>query len=151
MYYGQPSGCCTTVIILLTLAICVLTGCKTKEYVYIEKTDTLLVHQTDTVKETQIKVERKDSIVHDSVVEIRDVEGKTIYKEVWRDRFVNVYKSDSVDKYRAMYDSLLSVKSNVEIKEKVVTKTNYSGWWAFGGLLLIMVITAYLVWRFKPK
>lgn len=150
---AAAKGCMTPTLgfIILLTSIIWLCGCKTKEYVYVEKTDTMYVHKTDTIKDVQVKVEKRDSIVHDSVVEIRDVEGKTIYKEVWKDRYINVYKYDSLDFYKAKCDSLMSAKNNIEQKEKVITKTNYSGWWAFGGLVAVIVAIVIIVVILRRK
>ena len=122
--FTKPHGCFGRVAACILILILCLCGCKTKEYVYIEYTDTLFVHKTDTVKETQIKVEKKDSIVHDSTIIIKDLEGKTIYVEKWKDRYVNVYKSDSIDKYKSICDSLREKLKEKENKKEVVTKTN---------------------------
>ena len=147
------SGCMkqTAYFIILLVSIIWLSSCKTKEYVYVEKTDTMYVAKHDTVKDVQIKWQRYDSIVHDSVsIQLGD-DGKPTTIEKWHKIFVKDYIRDSVDKYKAKYDSLQSVKNKVETKEKVITKTNYSGWWAFGGLLLLGAAVIFLVWKLKSK
>lgn len=146
------SGCMkqTAYFVILLVSIIWLSGCKTKEFVYVNTTDTLVVHETDTVMEREVKIERKDSIVHDSTVIIRDVEGKPIYVEKWRDRYVKDYRNDSVDKYKAKYDSLLSVKQEVKEKKVVKEKKDYKGWWAFA--CLVALIIAYIIYKVKfPK
>ena len=150
---AAAKGCMTPTLgfIILLTSIIWLCGCKTKEYVYVEKIDTLLVHKNDTVKEVEIRWQRYDSIVHDSVSIQLGGDGKPTTIEKWYKIFVKDYMRDSVDKYKAKYDSLQSVKSKVETKEKVITKTNYSGWWAFGGLLLLCAFIVFLFIRFRKK
>lgn len=150
---AAAKGCMTPTlgfIILLTSATC-LCGCKTKEYVYVEKTDTLLIHETDTVKDVQIKWQKKDSIVHDSVIVKQGADGKPVEIHHWHTEKVTNIQRDSVDKYKAKCDSLTQKVKEAEKKKKVITKTNYSGWWAFGGLLLACALIVFLLIRFKPK
>lgn len=133
-------GCAKGLVtmIVFVLLITGLAGCKTVQTEYVYKTDTLLVHKTDTVKETQIKYQRYDSLVHDSVTVTRDVEGNPVEIDRWHIIKVKDYQRDSVDKYKAICDSLKAVNNKLRQKKEVVTKTDYTGWWAFGGLLLLI-------------
>lgn len=147
------SGCMkqTAYFIILLVSIIWLSGCKTKEFVYVNTTDTLVVHKTDTVKDIKIKWQKKDSIVHDSVIVKQDSSGKPVEIHHWHTERVTDIQRDSVDKYKAKCDSLTQKVKEAEKKKKVITKTNYSGWWAFGGLLLACALIVFLLIRFKPK
>ena len=133
------------------VAITCLCSCKTKEFVYLEKTDTLLVHKTDTVKQTHIKVERYDSIVHDSVIVLLGDSGKPKEIHHWHTEFVKDYRNDSVDKYKSECDSLRQKLKNTEAKKEVVTKTDYGGWLAFAGLLVLIAGIVVLVRIFHKQ
>ena len=128
---------------MILLAAVSLSGCKTKEYIREVRTDTVQIVRIDTLRDVQVRVVRRDSVVHDSVYEVHNVEGEVVYKEVWRDRLVNVFRSDSLDKYRALCDSLRTAQRDVEIREVVTTRNVYKGWWAFSALLFAVAIYIY--------
>ena len=153
IYYGQPRGCAPRAAVLLLLLTLLLGGCKTKEYVYTERTDTLFVHKTDTVKDVHIKWQKKDSIVHDSVIVKQDMDGKPIEIHHWHTEKVTDIQRDSVDKYKAKCDSLTQKVKEAKKNKAIITKTNYSGWWAFGSLLLsvIVAIISYFLIRYKTR
>lgn len=135
------------VVTILLTSIIWLCGCKTKEYVYIEHTDTLLIHHNDTVKETQIKWQKKDSIVHDSVIVKQDSSGKPIEIHHWHTEKVTDIQRDSVDKYKAKCDSLIQKIKNTKKEKEIVAKTNYGGWVAFSILLLAALAALYIFLR----
>ena len=120
-----------------------LCSCKTKEYIREVRTDTVQIVRIDTLRDVQVRMVRRDSVVHDSVYEVHNVEGEVVYKEVWRDRLVNVFRSDSLDKYRALCDSLRTAQRDVEIREFVTTRNVYKGWWAFSALVIIFAVFLY--------
>ena len=137
-------------IVVILLVIALFSSCKTKEFVYLEKTDTLFVHKTDTVKDIRVKVQRYDSIVHDSVKVTLGDSGKPKEIEHWHTEFVKDYRNDSVDKYKAKCDSLAHKLRDAQKQKEVVIKTNYDGWVAFGGLLLLIVAIFVLI-RILPR
>ncbi len=143
------NGCLTGLMKLgcFALVIFMLLGCKTKEFVYLEKTDTLFVARHDTVREKEVRVERHDSIVHDSVIVKQDSAGKPIEIHHWHKEKVTDIQRDSVDKYKAKCDSLRQKLKNTQNKKEVVTKTDYSGWWAFLLLLVAAGVTIFLFVR----
>lgn len=146
------SGCMkqTAYFIILLVSIIWLSGCKTKEYVYVNTTDTLVVHKTDTVKDVKIKWQKKDSIVHDSVIVKQDSSGKPVEIHHWHTERVTDIQRDSVDKYKAKCDSLVQKIKEANRKKEVVYKTNYTGWWAFA--CLVALIIAYIIYKVKfPK
>lgn len=136
---------CVAGLMLLAL----LAGCKTKEYVYVNTTDTLVVHKTDTVKDVKIKWQKKDSIVHDSVIVKQDSSGKPVEIHHWHTERVTDIQRDSVDKYKAKCDSLVRKIKEANRKKEVVYKTNYTGWWAFAGMSVIAGLCVYLCVRRK--
>lgn len=125
----------------ILLAFCLM-GCRTKSVVEtIEIHDTLRVAKTDTV------TVYKGREVHDSIRE-KEVttitvskEGDTLYVDRWRDRLKVVELHDTVDRYRARYDSLLAVVS--QTKEKEVVKVPWFwawGWKVIAGIAAIVAI-----------
>lgn len=99
-----------------------LTGCKSPQSMTQgSRTDTIWVHRTDTVREIERHTEVRERVVHDSTVVERDTTGKVVYVERWHSREVKVESHDSVDKYRAMADSLRNIVKE-EKKETVVVE-----------------------------
>lgn len=140
------------VLAIVAIVLSWVCSCKTIEKVErIEVHDTLRVVKTDTLMKTEKVVEWRDSVVHDSVKIWMDQEGKVVYKEVVRDRFVNVQRTDCLDLYRSRCDSLVKRSKGKEVKKEkeIVEKVDYSGWWAFSVVLLLVGIVLLL--RFMVK
>ena len=121
-------------IILLTSIICSLGSCKHIEYVAVPEyhTDTLYVSKT-----------QHDSIyVKDSIYVHEWSKGDTVYIEQlrWQTKWRDRVRTDTV--YKSHTDSV-RVPYPVEI---IKTKTNYSGWFAFFGLLIVGA-GGWFVWR----
>ena len=125
------NGCATGImkmlvaIILLASIICSLSGCKHIEYVSVPEfhTDTLYVSKT-----------QHDSIyVKDSIYVHEWTKGDTVYVEQlrWQTKWREKLRTDTI--YRSKVDSV-RVPYPVEV---IKTKTNYSGWFAFFGMLLV--------------
>ena len=124
-YYGQPRGCAPVAAVLLAVATWLLCGCKHIEYVTVPElhTDTLYVSKT-----------QHDSVyVKDSIYVHEWAKGDTVYVErlQWQTRWRERVRIDTV--YRSRTDSV-AVPYRVEVAK---TKTNYSGWFAFFGLLAV--------------
>lgn len=154
MIWGQPRGCLSLLVILLIAAIC-LCSCKTKEQVvqYVYKTDTLRETRIDTCYHTKVVETTRDSIVRDSVFVQVDADGKVVYKEVLKYVYVGKQSNDSTLIYKALIDSLQKASKNDSIKTetKVVTKTDYGGWFAFAGLLLLILGAVVIVYAIRKK
>lgn len=121
------------IIILLVSAIC-LGGCKSVEYVPVPEvhTDTLYISKT-----------KHDSIyVKDSIYVHEWVKGDTVYIEQlrWQTKWRERLRTDTIRESRV--DSV-AVPYPVE---RVKTKTNYSGWFAFFALLIVCA-GGWIVWR----
>ena len=132
-------GCLTgimkigAVIILLT-SIIWLCGCKTKTVV-VEKI-VPEIHYQDVVKV------QKDSIyLHDSIFNTEYLQGDTIVKYK--------YAQKTLFRERVLHDTVIKVDSiPYEVKTTVERKkTDYKGWFAFGGLLFLIVL--YVVYRIR--
>ena len=136
---------------LLSLAVLMLTGCKTKTVTeYISVHDTLRIHQTDTCY--KVKTEYSHDTLRIEVEKIVTVNqgGDTIkleiYKDRWRDRW-NV-KTDTVLKHTT--DTIYRV---VDSDHDKTTIKGPSWWdrhkWKLAAFALIMAI-AVMAWsRFK--
>jgi hypothetical protein len=119
----------------LLLAFCLM-GCRTKSVVeFVEVHDTLRTVQTDTVREYQWKTVHDTLRLSDVVTVTVRESGETIRVDRWRDRWKVVERHDTVDRYRAKYDSLLAVVS--QTKEKEVVKEPW--FWAWGWKILAAV------------
>ena len=135
-------GCLTgimkigAVVAILLMSIIWLSGCKTKTVV-VEKI-VPEVHYQDVVKV------QKDSIyLHDSIFNTEYLQGDTIVKYK--------YAQKTLFRERVLHDTIIKVDSiPYEVKTTVERKkTDYKGWFAFGGLLAAVVL--YIIWRIKRK
>lgn len=133
-YYGQPRGCAASAAIFLLILAIFATSCKHIEYITVPElhTDTLYVSKT-----------QHDSVyVKDSIYVHEWAKGDTVYVEKmqWQTRWRERVRTDTV--YKSHTDSI-RVPYPVEV---VKTKTNYTGWFAFFGLLLTGA-GSWFVWR----
>ena len=133
-------GCLTgimkigAVVAILLMSIIWLSGCKTKTVV-VEKI-VPEVHYQDVVKV------QKDSIyLHDSIFNTEYLQGDTIVKYK--------YAQKTLFRERVLHDTVIKVDSiPYEVKTTVERKkTDYKGWFAFGGLLFLIVL--YVVYRIR--
>ena len=127
------NGCLTgimkigAVVAILLMSIIWLSGCKTKTVV-VEKI-VPEVHYQDVVKV------QKDSIyLHDSIFNTEYLQGDTIVKYK--------YAQKTLFRERVLHDTIIKVDSiPYEVKTTVERKkTDYKGWFAFGGLLFLIVL-----------
>ena len=126
---AAAKGCMTPTLCLtiLLMSIIWLCGCKTKTVV-VEKI-VPEIHYQDVVKV------QKDSIyLHDSIFNTEYLQGDTIVKYK--------YAQKTLFRERVLHDTLIKVDSiPYEVKTTVERKkTDYKGWFAFGGLLFLMVL-----------
>ena len=124
-------------IILFAVALAVLTGCKTIEYVPV----TVVEHKTDSIYFTQVQ---RDSIwMHDS---IRVSEkGDTVRIEKWHTKYIEKQVHDTT--YVAKHDSIPVPYEVIKEVEKPLTKTQ-KGLMGLG-LLTLLVIIIYVAFRLK--
>lgn len=134
------NGCLTgimkigAVVAILLMSIIWLCGCKTKTVV-VEKI-VPEIHYQDVVKV------QKDSIyLHDSIFNTEYLQGDTIVKYK--------YAQKTLFRERVLHDTVIKVDSiPYEVKTTVERKkTDYKGWFAFGGLLFLIVL--YVVYRIR--
>lgn len=133
-------GCLTgimkigAVVAILLMSIIWLCGCKTKTVV-VEKI-VPEIHYQDVVKV------QKDSIyLHDSIFNTEYLQGDTIVKYK--------YAQKTLFRERVLHDTVIKVDSiPYEVKTTVERKkTDYKGWFAFGGLLFLIVL--YVIYKIR--
>lgn len=97
------------------ILIC-LGSCRSVKYIPYEtiKHDSILISKKDTVKLTHTIKEKEYVEVKDSASTTLDEQGNILKQEIWHNKTIIRQMSDSLDYYRAMYDSLLSVKQKTE-------------------------------------
>lgn len=113
---------CLTLVMWFFLVFCTgmilicLGSCRSVKYVPYEtiKHDSILISKTDTVKLTHTIKEKEYVEVKDSASTTLDEQGNVLKQEIWHNKTIIRQMSDSLDYYRAMYDSLLSVKQKTE-------------------------------------
>ena len=124
----------------LLLAFCLM-GCRTKRVVeFVEKHDTLRTVQTDTVTVYRGKTVHDTLRMTDITTITVTEKGETLYIDRWRDRWQVVERHDTVDRYRAKYDSLLAVVNKT--KEKKVVKTPWFWDWGWKVIAVIAALAA---------
>lgn len=133
---AAAKGCMTPTLCLTILltSIIWLSGCKTKTVV-VEKI-VPEVHYQDVVKV------QKDSVyLHDSIFNTEYLQGDTIVKYK--------YAQKTLFRERVLHDTIIKVDSiPYEVKTTVERKkTDYKGWFAFGGLLFLIVL--YVIYRIR--
>lgn len=137
----------------LLIAFCLM-SCRAKSVVeFIEVHDTLRISKTDTL------TVYKGREVHDTVreKEVTTVtvskEGDTLYVDRWRDRWQTIEVHDTIDRYKAKYDSLLAVSNQTHEKEVVKQASWWQrlGWQILGAVLLAGIILAIIIRLKKTK
>lgn len=124
------------------LAILMLSGCKTKTVTeFIAVHDTLRIHKIDTLTVYQGKeVHDTTREVIEKIITIKE-SGDTLCINVYKDRYRNVYVHDTIDRYKAKYDSLLAIKH--EQHDTVVIKKE--SWWRLWKWKLIAAASLFAV------
>lgn len=137
----------------LLIAFCLM-GCRAKSVVeFIEVHDTLRTHSVDTF--TIVKSKE----VHDTLrLEVEKVvtlkeSGETLRVAVYRDRWRSVIQHDTIDRYKAKYDSLLAVSNQTHEKEVVKQASWWQrlGWKILGAVLFAGIILAIIIRLKKTK
>ena len=135
----EARGCSTVLVYILCVIILLLTGCKSIEYVPVEKVVKEYVTKHDTIME-------KDSVwLHDSVY-IHAV-GDTIWYERWRTKYVDKWREKIVVDSFIKVDSI-PVPYKVEVEKKLTfwqnTKQNLGGY----ALVICLGALIYIFARF---
>ena len=140
---------------ILSLAVLMLTGCKTKTLVeYVEKHDTLRISKTDTLVKVKTEYSHDTLRIETEKVITVSVNGDTLKVVEWRDRWR--------DRYVAVHDTLKQVKTDTVYISKdsehqqVITKK--ASWWsvwkwklaAFAALCAVIVM-AWVGFKDKIK
>ena len=91
-----------------------LGACRSVQYVPVEtiKHDSIYISKTDTLKVTHTIKEKEYVTVKDSSSVVLDEQGKVIKQEIWHNKTIIRQMSDSLDFYKAKYDSLYSAKQD---------------------------------------
>lgn len=91
-----------------------LGSCKSVKYVPIEtiKHDSIYISKTDTLKVTHTIKEKEYVTVKDSSSIVLDEQGKVLKQEIWHNKTIIRQMSDSLEYYKAKFDSLYSAKQD---------------------------------------
>lgn len=134
---------------LTFLLVMALTGCKTKSVIEVVQVhDTLRVSKTDTLTLYQGR-EVHDTLTQtvERVVTLRE-SGDTLRVTVYKDRYRNIYVHDTIDRYKAKYDSLLSVKTDTHTREVI----KQPSWWQrWGVFIAVMAVCLVITLSIKNK
>lgn len=138
MLDGIAQGCMKPVAYLVAVVlVLLLAGCKTKTI--IEERIVPEVHYVD-----KVQVQRDSVYLHDSIYQTQYLQGDTIVRYK--------YTQKTLFRDRVSHDTIVKVDSiPFEVKTLVErTKTNYAGWWAFSGLLALILII-YIIHRWLKR
>lgn len=106
-----------TIAFIIALLMCVLMGsCKSIKYVPVEtvKHDSIYINKHDTVSITNVVKEKEYIKVKDSTNVVVDETGKVLQREIWHNQIIIKEKSDSLNYYKALTDSLYALKQKVQ-------------------------------------
>ena len=124
-------------LIIMAVALAVLTGCKTIEYVPV----TVVEHKTDSIYFTQVQ---RDSIwMHDSI-SIKE-KGDTVRIEKWHTKYIEKQVHDTT--YVAKHDS---IPVPYEVVKEVPAKKTAAEWlllWT--GILAIIGVVVWIANKLK--
>ena len=126
MNSSRESGIAIIIFLIIATAIMVglMCSCKTKETVteIVTVHDTLREVKTDTVRDVRV-VTQKDSTHHETerIVTIKE-NGDTLRIENNTTIIREIQRTDSLDRYRHVCDSLKAALSKASEKEKIVVK-----------------------------
>lgn len=139
----------TAVIIILLLF---LTSCTTKKTVteYIRIHDTVEIFRTDTLRDIRV-VTQRDSTHHETERIITLMTGDSgrvdTVKEVINNTLIRYFeKTDSIDRYRAIADSLRKVLDKEKNKEVVKRIPNFKNVII---LLAFVIVILGIIWKVK--
>lgn len=148
----------TFLFILMLTAMLVLSGCGQVRYVATSNQSTRIEEskKVDTCYITKVVSERVVERVKDSTSVVVDEQGNEKSRSRVMDRYLFIENRDSINYYRALYDSLRSVKADT-VQVPVTVEKKLSRWqqvkmdvggMAMGGFLLLLMV---MVWRLARK
>lgn len=111
---------CLTLVMWFLLVFCAgmilicLGSCRSVKYIPVEtiKHDSIYISKKDTLKVTHTVTEKEYVEVKDSASTTLDEQGNILKQEIWHNKTIIRQMSDSLDYYRAMYDSLKAVSQD---------------------------------------
>ena len=137
------------------ILIC-LGSCRSVKYIPYEtiKHDSILISKTDTVKLTHTIKEKEYVEVKDSASTTLDEQGNILKQEIWHNKTIVHQMSDSLEYYKAKYDSLYSAKQDTVYQERIVeVEKKLTSWqktqMSMGKLLMVLLAIALAYLGFK--
>lgn len=135
-----------TLFFIIGMLLCALFNSCATQTEFIEKTDTMYVSKTDTVSVTSVTEKKVTEYIdrwRDNTIVINPLTGDTTKQIIKEGLIINYSKEqhDSIDRYRAMCDSLMRVRNNTK---EVVKEKQLSWWERFKIDTYIYVLIAFL-------
>jgi hypothetical protein len=122
-----------------------LVGCKTKEYVYVTKTDSVYVNKVDSFKQV---VWMTDTIVRWDSVSVEKNDSMTLIEKWHKEKQVSRHK----DTVRIVQRDTVRVKGDTQyVDKKVEVKTSVFNKWSLVGYLLGVVGVLLMLTKVKKK
>lgn len=148
----------TYIFTLIITAMLLLAGCRQVRYVATSSQSTRIDESKgkDTFYVTKLVRERVVERVKDSTNVVVDENGNEKSRSRVMDRYLFIENRDSINYYRALYDSLRSIKTDT-VQVPVPVERKLSRWqrvkmdmggMAMGGFLLLLMV---MVWRLARK
>lgn len=142
-----------TITISLGLIMMLVSSCTETEY--IERTDTLVVTNTDIMRDTiwDVKfVHKRDTVRETNTIIIKeDEQGNVKERDATHEIYISKYEADSSAYYRSLYESLsdsLSHRSNnTKIVEKHDTPYEPPPWLFY--IWIVIVFIGIPIWLIK--
>lgn len=148
----------TYIFTLIITAMLLLASCRQVRYVATSSQSTRIDESkgTDTFYVTKLVRERVVERVKDSTNVVVDENGNEKSRSRVMDRYLFIENRDSINYYRALYDSLQSIKTDT-VQVPVSVERKLSRWqrvkmdlggMAMGGFLVLLMV---MVWRLARK
>ena len=146
--------------LLICALITMLAGCTSTRYIPVKETVTDTVFRaSDSLTRIRWVTHTVDStVIHDSTVINRDASGNVTGTDRWHVRDRIVYRSDSLDRYKSLYASLLKNHSDVKPVPYPVIRyreVNVLSWWQkllmWTGAVSLASLSAFLIYHFRGK
>lgn len=143
--------------LLLIFLILLFAGCTTTKYIPVKSVshDTIYSHKSDTVLKFKYKFQKDTVIIRDSIVNRTDASGTVVGTDTWHWRERISQAMDSTNYYRAIADSLLSVKrDSVQVPypvEKTVAKMSkfQKTFFWIGIVCSVLILLSFIYWIHK--
>lgn len=139
-----------SVTISIGIIMLIMSSCTKTEY--IERTDTLVVSNTEIVRDTiwNVKVVNRSDTVRETntIIITKDKEGNITDRDATHEIYISKSENDSTAFYRSqlkeLSDSLMRMRNSVtkeEVKDKLSDFTICMIWLSY----LLLIITAYII------